>query len=279
MMVVIDAPDATAACYDCLAPFYDRFTAGYAHEPWVAAIEEHAAELGCSGARALDLACGTGNSTLPLLERGYSVLACDISEAMICEARGKLPGHADVFFVADMRDLPDLGEFDLILCLDDAINYLLGQADLDAAFAAVARSLAPDGVFAFDVNSLLTYRTSFAETFVSEADGVFFAWRGEGSSDLAPGALAAASIEVFSEGEDGFWERRASRHLQRHHTRETILESLRRAGLDCCGILGQHRGSRLEASADEDRHIKLVYFARVAGGQGARSARAVRRFV
>lgn len=262
MMALIDAPDVPAAGYDALAPFYDRFTAGYAHEEWVAAIEARAAQFGCTGTRALDLACGTGNSTVPLLERGYSVLACDISEAMICEARRKLPDHADAFFVADMRDLPDIGRFDLVLCLDDAINYLLGRTELDAAFAAVSRSLAPDGVFAFDVNSLHTYRTSFAETFVADAEGVFFAWRGEGSPDIAPGEIAAASVEIFSESPDGTWERRASRHVQRHHTRPAILRALNRAGLACCAILGQHRGCRLEAIADEDRHIKLVYFAR-----------------
>jgi SAM-dependent methyltransferase len=262
MMALIDAPDATAACYDCLAPFYDRFTAGYAHEPWVSAIERRAAELGFYGARVLDLACGTGNSTLPLIARGYSVTACDISEEMIREAQRKLPDHSDAFSVADMRDLPDLGEFDLVLCLDDAINYLLDESDLEAAFCSVGRVLAPDGVFAFDVNSLHTFRTSFAETFVSEADGVFFAWRGEGSPEMEPGALAAASVEIFSEQEPGCWERRASRHVQRHHPRAAIVGALSQAGLDCCTILGQHPGSRLEEIAEEDRHIKLLYFAK-----------------
>ena len=268
MMALIDAPEATADCYDCLAPFYDRFTAGYAHDAWISAIEAHAVRLGLQGARALDLACGTGKSTAPLLVRGYSVEACDISAAMIREARRKLPDHADAFFVADMRDLPPLGEFDLVVCLDDAINYLLSDDDLEAAFAAVAGVLAPDGVFAFDVNSLLTYRTSFAETFVSESDGAFFAWRGEGSAEMNAGEIASASVEVFSARDDGGWERHATRHTQRHHPREAIVASMRRAGLRCCATLGQHPGCRLEEHADERRHIKLVYFARRAANLG-----------
>src|SRR5690242_4496580 len=112
--------DVAAAGYDCLAPFYDRFTEEYEYEPWIDGIEREAISLGLSGRRALDLACGTGKSTEPLLRRGYSVVGCDISEEMIRQARRKLPEHAESFVVADMRDLPPLmGPFDLILCLDD----------------------------------------------------------------------------------------------------------------------------------------------------------------
>jgi trans-aconitate methyltransferase len=55
--------DQAAAAYQVLAPYYDDFTAGFAYEEWVAAIERRAVGLGLVGRRALDLACGTGNST------------------------------------------------------------------------------------------------------------------------------------------------------------------------------------------------------------------------
>jgi SAM-dependent methyltransferase len=261
-MALIAPPDATAAEYDCLAPFYDRFTAGYDYESWITAIERHAMLLGLDGFRALDLACGTGKSTLPLLARGYSVLACDISEAMISEARSKIPQQPQTFFVADMRDLPSVGQFDLVLCLDDAINYLLSDGELEDTFTGVARVLSPQGVFAFDVNSLLTYRTSFAETFVSQEDGVFFTWRGEGTPEAEPGEMASAAVEIFAQCDDGRWEYHEMRHVQRHHPRHVIKAALQRAGLDCRATLGQHRGARLEWMVDEDRHIKVVYFAK-----------------
>lgn len=261
MMALIELPEAAAVGYDCLAPFYDRFTKEYAYDPWISAIERRAISLGLTGRRVLDIACGTGNSTLPLASRGYSVVGCDISARMVEEARRKLPEHADSFFVADMRELPCLGEFDLVICLDDGINYLVSDSELEAAFAGVARVLSPTGVFAFDVNSLLTYRTTFAETFVSEADGVFFAWRGEGTPEIRPGEMASASVEVFASRADGHWERSGMRTVQRHHPRHAINAALERAGLRCCAVLGQHSGARLRDTADEDRHIKLVYFA------------------
>ena len=116
--------------YDRLAPFYDAFTADYAYEKWIAEIDRRAVELGPRGRRALDLACGTGKSTAQLVARGYSVLACDISEGMVREARRKFPAHADRFLIADMRQLPSLGQFDFVLCLDDAVNYLLTEDEL-----------------------------------------------------------------------------------------------------------------------------------------------------
>ena len=262
MMAVIASSEALSIGYDRLAPFYDEFTTGYEHERWVAAIEHRASLLGLTGRRALDIACGTGNSTVPLIARGYSVVGCDISRRMIEEARRKLPGHADSLFVADMRELPALGEFDLVLCLDDGVNYLLSDTELEDTFAGVARVLSRGGVFAFDVNSLLTYRTSFAETFVTETDGRFFAWRGEATPEIQPGELASASVEIFAERGSGLWERHRMRTVQRHHPRQAINAALEAAGLSCCATLGQHRGAVLEGVADEGRHIKLVYFAR-----------------
>ena len=262
MMASITAPDPAAIGYDCIAPFYDVFTAAYAYEAWIDAIETRALALGLSGRRALDLACGTGKSTLPLVSRGYRVQGCDISEGMIRQAQRNLPELAEAFSVADMRDLPRLGEFDLVLCLDDAVNYLLSDAELESAFAGVARVLSPDGVFAFDVNSLLTYRTSFAETDVREEAELLFAWRGEASPALRPGEGASATVEIFAQLPDGLWERHTMRHVQRHHPRQAICSALERAGLECRAVVGQHRSAILEDHADEESHIKLVYFAK-----------------
>ena len=253
--------DQASAAYDVLAAYYDVFTSGYAYEPWVEAIEERALGMGLCGRRALDLACGTGNSTGPLLARGYSVIACDVSPGMIEEARRKFPEHADAFLVADMRELPKLGEFDLVLCLDDAINYLLSTEELEVTFAGVADLLSPSGIFAFDLNSLMTYRTTFAQAMVKEQPGVLLAWRGENAPDFNRGGIGTASVEIFAERGTGLWERTSMRHVQRHHCPETVRSALARAGLESVPV-GQHPAARLEDTFDDERHIKVVYFAR-----------------
>jgi uncharacterized membrane protein len=80
-------------------------------------------------------------------------------------------------------------------------------------------------------------------------------------------------VEVFRERDDGLWERHSSHHIQRHHTRQAVHRAMARAGLDCQAVAGQLAGAKLEFDADEDRHIKLVYFARRAKSDLYRSRR------
>ena len=100
------------------------------------AIERVAREHGLSGHRLFDVGCGTGKSFLPLLERGFAVTACDISPEMVEVAQSKAGARADVY-VADMRRLPVFGEFDLITCIDDAVNHLLSPDEVYDALASM----------------------------------------------------------------------------------------------------------------------------------------------
>jgi RNA polymerase sigma factor (sigma-70 family) len=124
--------DPAEAAYDALAPAYDVLTADYDYDVWLSAIERVAIAHGLAGRRVLDVACGTGKSFLPLLERGYEVTACDISQAMLPVARAKVGPRAQLCRL-DMRALPALGPFDLITCLDDALNYLPDEPALAQA--------------------------------------------------------------------------------------------------------------------------------------------------
>jgi len=257
------AADPARGAYEEFAPFYDAFTADYEHDLWLTRIEAEARRLGLAGRRLLDLGCGTGKSFMPLLRRGYRVTGCDLSPAMAERARWRARGVARVV-VADMRELPALGAFDLVTCLDDGLNYLTSEAELAAAFAGVARNLADGGLFVFDLNSLATYRTVFAADDVVSSGGTVFAWRGEGDPYAAPGALASAVIEVLPDGVHRAGA--VTRHVQRHHPPPVVERLLRFAGLQLLDLVGQSPGARLERPPDEGRHSKLLYFTRGSGG-------------
>jgi SAM-dependent methyltransferase len=261
-MEALLAPDPALEAYDGLAPHYDEFTAGYAYDRWLDALEALATEHGLSGRRLLDVACGTGKSFLPMVERGYQVTACDLSPGMVTRAREKAPpGEAEVL-VADMRALPVLGEFDLVTCLDDAINYVTTPGEVRATLEGFARNLRPGGLAVFDANTLATYRTSFARDAALDRDGAFFCWRGEAAADAGPGATASAWIEVFVDEGDGCWRRSRTRHVQRHHPRGEVERAVAAAELELLAVRGQATGARIEPEPDEERHSKVVYVVR-----------------
>jgi SAM-dependent methyltransferase len=243
--------------YDALASTYDAFTADYDYERWLAVLHGLATDHGARGRRLLDVACGTGRSFQPMLRRGYEVMACDISPAMVARAAARLEGSGGTAAVADMRRLPHWGAFDLVTCLDDAVNYLHTEVDLDAAFRSVARVLRPGGLYVFDVNSLATYRTVFSSTFTVAADEVVFHWHGEASPGVAPRSLCEARLEISSGSSTS-----VSRHVQRHWPPEVIRERLERAGLECVAVRGQATGVILSDQADESVHTKVVFVAR-----------------
>jgi SAM-dependent methyltransferase len=219
------------------------------------AVESWARAQGLKGDRLLDVACGTGKSFEPLLERGYRVSACDLSPAMVAEARRKWGTQAEIV-VADMRDLPWRDEFDLVTCLDDAVNYLLTTEDLHAALASMARVLRPDGIAVFDANTITTYRTDFAESFETTVEGTRFNWRGRCAPDARPGVVVRASVEVADPS--GVL---ASHHVQRHWPVAELRAACEAASFRHVVFRGLAPGPRLVGEPDEQRHLKLMCLA------------------
>jgi SAM-dependent methyltransferase len=261
-MTTISAPSSDE--YEPVAAVYDAFTAASDYEAWTAHALALARGYGWTEGSALDVACGTGKSFLPLVRHGLDVTGCDISAAMLAEAARKAP---DVpLFEADMRALPELGAFGLVTCFDDALNHLLDEDQLVAAFEGFARNLARDGLLLFDLNTLLTYRTTFATCTVAERDGRIFVLRGESSADTPPGCLATAALDVFAERDDARFDRLSTRLTQRHFPPHRVVDLLTAAGLDCCGVHGVAADGSHLPQVDESRQLKVVYVARLAKG-------------
>lgn len=248
--------------YEAIAPVYDDFTAHHDYELWLGNLLPKAERHGLgSRGRLLDVGCGTGKSFIPMLERGWSVTACDISPAMVELARAKV-GEAAEVSVADMRRLPVFGEFDLVWALDDAVNYLLNTEELEQALAGMRRNLAPDGLVMFDVNTIRAYRTFFAEEVEMERDGRRLLWHGRASPDQAPGTIAEASFEV-EPLQAGVATIPPQLHRQRHFREAEVLAALALAGLECLDLYGHDHDAVPEQPPDESRHTKAIYIAGV----------------
>jgi SAM-dependent methyltransferase len=245
--------------YEAIAPVYDDFTAHHDYELWLGNLLPKARRHGLRGHRLLDVGCGTGKSFLPMLERGWEVTACDISPSMLELARAKA-GDAARLSVADMRELPVFGEFDLVWALDDAVNYLLSGKELWEALRGMRANLAPGGLLMFDVNTLQSYRTFFAEVQQVERGGRRLVWRGQGRADAAPGSISEARFEI--ESEDGGVDIETHVHRQRHFPEAEVRELLEAAGLDCLDVYGHGFDAVPKQPVEELIHSKAVYFAR-----------------
>lgn len=143
------------AIYDAFAPIYERHWNDYSAVilSWFPELLRH---FGVNPKSVLDLACGTGAFAVGLAGKEFSVWGLDFSESMLALARRKAE-EADVaveWLCADIREFDLPTSVDMVTCWFDSLNYLTEEDDLRRTFANVQRTLRPDGVFAFDMNTI-----------------------------------------------------------------------------------------------------------------------------
>jgi SAM-dependent methyltransferase len=105
------------------------------------------------GGAVSELACGTGQLTIPIALEGFATVGLDQSSAMLkAAARRAAAAGASVEFVqGDMREFALGRAFSLIFVARNSLLHLLSTEDLLAALTAARRHLAPGGILAFDI--------------------------------------------------------------------------------------------------------------------------------
>ncbi|TMK57699.1 MAG: class I SAM-dependent methyltransferase [Actinobacteria bacterium] len=253
--------ESTKEVYDRFASVYDEFTSTNNYEMWLGDVllpelEKHGLQKG----RALDVGCGTGRAFDPLLDRGWKVVGCDASEGMLGQAAEKF-GDRVQLHRADARDLPLVapaetdGGFQLVLLLNEVVNYFTEDGDLERAFAGIRRNLSPGGLVVFDANTLLWFRHSFASGRSEELSGGGWDWEG-----LSEGVERGATYEMRLSGHGV----QPYVHRQRHWPPEQVEAALESAGLRPLAAFGQREENWqviLESPLDEERHHKTIHIA------------------
>jgi demethylmenaquinone methyltransferase/2-methoxy-6-polyprenyl-1,4-benzoquinol methylase len=134
-------PRDVAQMFDAVADRYDRMNAVMTmgqERRWRRVV---ASELGvAAGDRVLDLAAGTGASSLPIAALGVRAVACDFSLGMLSVGRTRHPGLE--FVAGDALHLPFAdGAFDAV-----TISFgLRNVANVDVALQELARVTRPGG--------------------------------------------------------------------------------------------------------------------------------------
>jgi SAM-dependent methyltransferase len=141
--------------YDAIAGFYDwdmgRNNPG--HD-----VGFYVQEAAAGGGPVLELGCGTGRITLPLVQAGLSVTGVDSSLPMLCQLQEKA-GHSLSRQVTrrlqitamDMRHLGLSKGFARILCPFSLLTYVVDSGECQLFLRQVQRLLLPGGQFLLDV--------------------------------------------------------------------------------------------------------------------------------
>lgn len=128
------------ALYDALMPVR-------AHRPYYVELSRRA-----SG-DVLELACGTGQLTVPVASAGVPIAGIDASAAMLNTAKERAAAAkvSVEYVLGDMRNFDLSRRFGLIFIARNSLLHLHSTEEILAAFAMVRRHLAPEGIFAFDI--------------------------------------------------------------------------------------------------------------------------------
>lgn len=256
--------ESAQEAYDRFAPVYDEFTSANNYEMWLGEVllpelEKHGLQKGW----ALDIGCGTGRAFDPLLDRGWQVVGCDASSGMLAQAEEKFGERVQLIHI-DARELEPIaptpghanGEnFDLVLLMNEVVNYLTEDGDLERAFAGIRRNLSKEGLVVFDANTLLWFRDSFASGKSEEMSTRGWDWHGLSETVERGGTY---EMHLSGQGVKPYF------HRERHWAPEQVEEALEAAGLRPVAALGQREENwqvLLESQVDEERDSKTIHIA------------------
>ena len=218
------------AYFEAFASVYDIFTEGVDYKTRAEYILSLLNKNSIADGTLLDLACGTGSLTVEFCEKGFEVIAVDLSEDMLLLAREKLAPFGDkaLILCQDMCELDLFGTVNCAVCSLDSINHLDNIKEVKTAFEKVSLFMEPGGVFVFDVNTLYKHSDVLADnTFVYESEDAFLVWQ---NSLQENGRSVDIMLDIFTQNENGLYERESEDFTETAYSEDEIKEALLQAG-------------------------------------------------
>ncbi|WP_078552752.1 class I SAM-dependent DNA methyltransferase [Bacillus alkalicellulosilyticus] len=165
--------------YQKFAYLYDQLMIEAPYEQWLEFTEKNIPAT--RSLAILDVGCGTGEFIIKLKEAGYhDVSGVDLSGEMLTVANDKLgqSGYQVPLFEMDMRNLEQIGPFDVITVFCDSLNYLELEEDVKKALNSFYSCLKDDGILLFDVHSLYKVNSFFInQTFAYDGEDISYIWQ------------------------------------------------------------------------------------------------------
>ncbi|MEA3422643.1 MAG: class I SAM-dependent methyltransferase [Bacillota bacterium] len=238
--------------YKNLSEIYDQYMDDYDYNSVINSFEEILKENKVR--KILDLACGTGNASIELYERGYIVTGIDLSEEMLMKASEKTleKNYKVKFMSGDMRYFNVKSEFDAIISLTDGLNYMLDKEDLTKVFERVYDHLNNGGIFIFDMSTIYKFENLIGNsTFAENDENSSYIWENYYDEEKQ---ILEFDVTVFTEVRNNLFERKTESHIQRGYEESCIEDLLMQSGFEVIKVFGTK-----ESIEESDR---IFYIAR-----------------
>lgn len=215
--------------YQTLANVYDHFMNDAPYDEWTAFTLEIFKKANKPIQFVADLGCGTGEITIQLANKGYTMIGIDYSEEMLAIAQQKASVQkASIQWLhQDLKQMEGLTELDCAISYCDVMNYITEEEELLNVFSRVATSLKNNGLFIFDAHSIDYAKNGLMnQTFADVTDESSYIWfcmegdrPGEMYHDL-----------TFFQASGDLYERLEEVHHQRTLPTSDYVNLLERAG-------------------------------------------------
>lgn len=215
--------------YNEFASLYDELMNDFDYEMWFNYIENIFKKYKISPVKILEMACGTGNLSIYLAEKGYKLTCFDLSEEMLAQAYEKLNRYKNVKLLnGNMIDFKIKQKYNSIISICDSINYITDLEDLKTTFENVYNHLEDDGIFIFDINSFYKLTEIIGNNvFVEDREDIFYTWQNDYNSESR---ICEFYLSFFIKENEDTYIRFDEEHRERAYTVDDIISTLKFAG-------------------------------------------------
>ncbi len=212
--------------YQDFAYIYDKMMRDVDYLKWTDYIESIFSLYKIKPRDIVDLACGTGNITIIMADRGYNMIGIDRSHDMlqVAQEKARKKGLKIPFVCQDMRDLELHKQVDAVLIMCDGINYIIDDEDIDRVFYLIYNILRPGGVLLFDISTYYKLSTILGDNIMIDDDqGIFLIWENNFDKEES---ICTMDLTFFVE-ENSLYRRFDEVHIQKGHHAQDLIDKLK----------------------------------------------------
>ena len=214
--------------YKAFSYVYDELMDNLDYDEWFDYLNKLIKKYVPDAKSVVELGCGTGTMTKKLANAGYDVIGLDLSEDMLSVAMSENYDSNILYIKQDMTQI-DLGsKHDVFVSVGDSVNYITDKEDLVKVFEGVKEHLKDDGAFIFDLKTKHLYESIGDSVIADNRDDMAMIWENSFKDNINE-----YLVTVFTEQEDGSFERFRELHRQRAYSIEEIEDAMSQVGMKC----------------------------------------------